>query len=229
MGVVGTLPVTFKVTNQEGCESEPDTATISIAETPEISVLVNEKAVDSVNQVTVFHELPTSIQIDAGGADISWTVVQIEGEASGFSETGSDLQFRPTFVLPDELDSASITYEVIASNGECSTNFTFKLKIVRPFFIPNFVSPNGDDQNDTWAIKINNVELFDQGINIKIFNRTGAKVYESQQQVSTPGLLTEPWNGGDCPDGAYWYIINNEGQSPAINLTGSITLLRGNQ
>lgn len=84
--------------------------------------------------------------------------------------------------------------------------------------IPNAFSPNGDGYNDTWVIKY--LESF-VNASIKIFNRYGQVVFESQQ-------YNTPWDGRfkgiDVPVGVYYYIIEpNNGRN---RYTGSITLIR---
>lgn len=62
-------------------------------------------------------------------------------------------------------------------------------------FIPNAISPNGDGKNDTFALKMGEVQL-------KIFNRFGKLVFESERYENN-------W-GTDVSSGTYFYEIKLE-------------------
>ncbi|MFH0894158.1 MAG: gliding motility-associated C-terminal domain-containing protein, partial [Bacteroidota bacterium] len=75
-------------------------------------------------------------------------------------------------------------------------------------------TPNGDASNQTFFIK-----GLDQYPNTQviIFNRWGRKVYESSNYQND-------WNGEDCADGVYYYIINFvDYLAPAH---GTVTIMR---
>jgi hypothetical protein len=58
--------------------------------------------------------------------------------------------------------------------------------------------------------------------NCVIFNRWGNKVYEWSD------LTSGGWNGGNYPDGTYYYIITAKGyDNVTYNLHGAVMLLRG--
>jgi gliding motility-associated-like protein len=82
--------------------------------------------------------------------------------------------------------------------------------------ISNILTPNGDGFNDTW--KVNDPPQI-QGCEVKIFNRWGQLVFESNDYNNT-------WSGTkdseELPDGVYFYSI----QCSDKEFTGSINLLR---
>ena len=60
--------------------------------------------------------------------------------------------------------------------------------------IPNGITPNNDNYNDTWVIEgCENCKVY-------IYNRWGDKVYYSENYDNT-------WDGGKNPSGAYYYVI----------------------
>ncbi len=60
--------------------------------------------------------------------------------------------------------------------------------------IPNGITPNNDNYNDTWVIEgCENCEVY-------IYNRWGNKVYYSENYDNS-------WDGGKNPSGAYYYVI----------------------
>ncbi|KAB1070327.1 gliding motility-associated C-terminal domain-containing protein [Tamlana haliotis] len=98
--------------------------------------------------------------------------------------------------------------------------------------ISTAVTPNGDGHNDTFDIK--GIDLCGFVAEVKIYNRWGALVYESNNytlgSIDTSGVQGD-WDGsspngslgsnGRLPEGTYYYIINlqNSGISP---LTGPV-------
>jgi gliding motility-associated-like protein len=70
--------------------------------------------------------------------------------------------------------------------------------------IPDIFTPNGDDLNETFTIT--GIEFF-PGSSVLIFDRWGGLVHESADYKND-------WNGGDAPDGVYYYIFNrSDGES----------------
>ncbi len=60
--------------------------------------------------------------------------------------------------------------------------------------IPNGITPNNDNYNDTWIIEgCSNCSVY-------IYNRWGNKIYYSENYDNS-------WDGGNNPSGAYYYII----------------------
>ncbi|CAM4149733.1 T9SS type B sorting domain-containing protein [Zobellia roscoffensis] len=86
--------------------------------------------------------------------------------------------------------------------------------------IPNFFTPNGDAENDTWKPK--NEEGFPEILTI-IFDRYGREVY--RMGVGDPG-----WNGlylqKELPSGDYWYVIKLNGENDDREFVGHFTLYR---
>ena len=86
--------------------------------------------------------------------------------------------------------------------------------------IPNFFSPDGDGQNDTWRPK--NDEGFPQILTI-IFDRYGREVYRMR-------LNDAGWNGiyhgKELPSGDYWYILKLRGENDDREFVGHFTLYR---
>lgn len=88
--------------------------------------------------------------------------------------------------------------------------------------VPNLVTPNADNLNDEFKIKhIGEFENF----SVKIFNRWGAKIFESQNINFTWDARTN--TGYIIPDGTYYYIITANGKdSKEWELHGAVTVIR---
>jgi hypothetical protein len=91
----------------------------------------------------------------------------------------------------------------------------------------NLVSVNGDNNNDIWIIDC--IENFPTN-NVKVFNRSGVKVFEATgynnvdvifRGIGERGLYAL---GNDLPDGTYFYIIDKRDGSKPIN--GYLELVR---
>ncbi len=79
--------------------------------------------------------------------------------------------------------------------------------------IPNVITPNGDGNNDKFVI---------EGIlyvtnTVKIFNRWGQEVYSASN-------YRNQWDGGDLPDGTYFYEVKVARKDEPY--TGHLTILR---
>jgi hypothetical protein len=91
----------------------------------------------------------------------------------------------------------------------------------------NLVSANGDNNNDVWIIDC--IQNFPMN-NVKVFNRSGVKVFEADgynnvdvifRGIGERGLYVL---GNDLPDGTYFYIIDKRDGSKPIN--GYLELVR---
>lgn len=109
-------------------------------------------------------------------------------------------------------DAGTYTVTLIAYNNlqQCADTTT-KIIIVLPqdtagIFIPNVFSPNGDEINDLFEVKIKNasVELFE------IYDRWGVVVFKSEiKNISSETIYWEgrTISGMECSDGTYFYVI----------------------
>lgn len=116
--------------------------------------------------------------------------------------------------------NTSGTFTVIVNNGYCQTSGISKVDYItftEKFSPPNIFSPNGDGKNDIFDLKIPYAEFYD----LKIFNRWGKLVYESQNNTDT-------WNADQLNEGVYYWILNYavcSGQTARIE-KGSVTIVK---
>ncbi|MGE0636948.1 MAG: gliding motility-associated C-terminal domain-containing protein [Bacteroidia bacterium] len=80
--------------------------------------------------------------------------------------------------------------------------------------IPNFVTPNNDNQNDHFEIK--NLLIGDTKNALTIFNRWGNKIYETDNYLNN-------WNGDKHSAGTYFYILTHPDGTTS---KGTITLIK---
>ena len=91
-----------------------------------------------------------------------------------------------------------LTLEVVNPENSCVATTTYFIK-VRNIFIPNLITPNGDDLNDTFKVE----NLF-PGSEVQIFNRWGDRVYENSSYLNN-------WDAKGLSDGVYYYKIESGG------------------
>jgi gliding motility-associated-like protein len=95
----------------------------------------------------------------------------------------------------------------------CVKDFTFNIKADESIFIPNVITPNGDDFNDTFFIR--NLPSSTQVI---IVNRWGKEVYKSDDYKNN-------WDAKDVTEGVYYYRI----KAGEEVFTGWLEVLRDNK
>ncbi len=97
-------------------------------------------------------------------------------------------------------------YQCIGDSGVCCTDQSIAYCIMdcSDWFIPNAISPNGDDKNETWELA-----NFDSKVHIGIYNRWGDLVFEQSDYQNDWAGVNQ--NGKKLPEGAYYYIIQADG------------------
>ena len=97
------------------------------------------------------------------------------------------------------------------------------VEAVNGLVIPTAITPNNDQINDVWNLE-NIDDLYPENI-VRVYNRWGGKLYESNQGDYT----SRPWNGyfnGDLlPINSYYFILefNDNYTQPEI---GSVTIIK---
>ncbi len=108
------------------------------------------------------------------------------------------------------LDSTTTFVIVVSNQDGCLDKDTITIFVSRDaecvIYIYNGITPNGDGDNDVWAI--DGIESFPKN-NVSIFNRWGQKVWE-QSGYNNKDVVWKGTNskGKDLPDGTYFYIVN---------------------
>lgn len=116
-------------------------------------------------------------------------------------------------------ESTVVNIEV-RDEGGCVAMVTIPFEFTGMLEIPNFFTPDGDNNNDVWSP--NNREFF-PNIEVKIYDRYGRVVKELNQVESWNGEYAD--TGNPLPSGDYWYVINANDKSK-IRYVGHFTLYR---
>ncbi|SDL41109.1 T9SS type B sorting domain-containing protein [Kriegella aquimaris] len=114
-------------------------------------------------------------------------------------------------------ESTTVTVEVRDQNG-CVASVTIPFEFTGMLEIPNFFTPDGDNNNDVWFP--GNRDLFPD-IEVKIYDRYGRVVAELDQVTNWDGT----YDGNNVPTGDYWYVVNANDKSK-LRYVGHFTLYR---
>jgi len=116
-------------------------------------------------------------------------------------------------------ESTVVNVEV-RDEGGCVAIVAIPFEFTGMLDIPNFFTPDGDNNNDVWAPE--NREFF-PNIEIKIYDRYGRVVKELDQVTNWDGKYAD--TGEALPTGDYWYVINANDKSK-LRYVGHFTLYR---
>lgn len=134
---------------------------------------------------------------------------------------------------PVTMPLASTTYTL--NKKECSLNTSDTVSIfveTCEVIIPDIFTPNNDNVNDEWKIKLPN------GFKLKavsLYNRWGTLIYTIDDMVlnsEKSKVRVINWDGRtnsglECSEGVYFYVINYTDKSGELKkLKGNVTLMR---
>ncbi|MDO6518316.1 T9SS type B sorting domain-containing protein [Zobellia uliginosa] len=114
-------------------------------------------------------------------------------------------------------ESGTVEIKVVDQNG-CEAIAVIPFEFTGMLEIPNFFTPNGDNENDFWAP--GNREFF-PNIEVIIYDRYGRVVAELDQVSNWDGR----YEGKELPSGDYWYVVN-QNDDRDIRYVGHFTLYR---
>lgn len=143
-----------------------------------------------------------------------WTVV----EGTGIIDDNT----LPNATIIELSDKNLLRWTV--KNGVCPEIKDSMVIIINPLKIHKGFSPNGDGINDLFVIPTPNAEK----IAIKIYNRAGVLVFESDDYNNGDLWNGKARNGIDLPEGTYYYIMDVwvRGRTKPVNFKSFIEILR---
>ena len=118
----------------------------------------------------------------------------------GDGAIGTDENPTHTYSIPDEPRTLTfnVKLEAISKEG-CSDTYDTIIAIETPLFIPNIISPNDDGLNDDFLIR----GIENGNWKMRIYNRWGAIIYETENYVGNWSPKNEKING------MYYYELEN--------------------
>jgi gliding motility-associated-like protein len=206
--LAGLVPGSYSVTvtDANGCTSSQQAV---VAEPDPVEVIASPTG----TQVNLGESLPMQVITNqTGSATYNWQPAQ------GLTCYDCD---NPVF---NGVYNTTYYVTAITSLG-CTGTSSVTVTVIPNYevFIPNVFTPNGDGTNDTWKFFGNLPGL--KQMNVKVFNRIGEKVFESND-------MNFEWDGSylgkAAPNGVYVYVaefvwLNNHSDN---SYKGSVTLLR---
>ena len=177
----------------------------------------------------------------------SWSWEFFNNPESPNEISSTSILEKPTNTYPqvNQETTFSVNLNIKSADYGCDTTFTKDIVLMPvKLKIPDIFTPNGDGINDYFII--DNDPSYDNSDNdddtrgfeydsynpindyyittkLTIFNRWGRIVYKSDDYKND-------WDGGDLPDGTYFYVLEFVGQyensdvEPSKPYTGSVTI-----
>jgi gliding motility-associated-like protein len=146
------------------------------------------------------------------------------GDGSAPSST-----FSPIHTFPEKAGAYTVTLQIANSNG-CTDATTQILQIEQDpiYYVPNAFTPNGSALNNVF-LPIFSPSLALESYNLKIFNRWGEVIFESQDPLKGwDGTVYTTKGVSMSPDGMYTYklVFIEEGFEKVFEVVGSVVLVR---
>lgn len=128
-----------------------------------------------------------------------------------FPDSSSTNLLNPTYVFV-ETDSVLFVYETIDG---CIDTIIIPVNVKEwELTTYNVFTPNGDGVNDTYEIPNLDRYISNQFI---VFNRWGQRVFEAKN-------YNNDWDGGNLPDGVYYYVLKCKGYWKEDVFHGSVSI-----
>jgi gliding motility-associated-like protein len=120
------------------------------------------------------------------------------------------------FMYPTDNPSQTTLNFIVTDNCGNQETATVDVEVIAcAIIIPNIFTPNNDGSNDFLVFE--NLEYFPNN-KLVVYNRWGQKLLEKE------GYQND-WNGGDAPDGTYFYLLELNNKANTLH-KGSITIIR---
>ena len=222
-----TSTTTYYVRREGFCNNTADKS-IKIDISDEIQIKVNGNLLSaSIDTIYVSESIPYTFSISTNPPDakITWTCEEIfTSSLDGFSRLeGTDSPISATWNLKEKEDNneAFISCTVNAELEGCANEVVTIIKVTRLLFVPDIITPNGDNLNENWEIKVLNDEVDSDDLVIRLFNRQGVCVWGCKEKATVS--LASEFTGQNIADGPLFYIIEGPHN---YTKTGSVTIFR---
>lgn len=201
----GTLTVTVITQNNTGC-ADTATSVITVNESPDASFTHNYLG------LTYFLDESTLTlnNTTTGGSSYFWT----------FGTGDTAYAFEPPYTY-HAAGNYIIRLIAYGANG-CPdiAQYPIDVRLRESFYVPNAFTPNGNDVNDYFSIREENLA----SLKIKIFNRWGEVIYTSEDKnFKWDGTC----NGNPAQQGIYVYVLTTKNTGgEETTRKGTITLVK---
>lgn len=150
-----------------------------------------------------------------------------EGDLNEFTANATGGSGDYTFTMNDENYGTTNTYTItesglyvvtVTDSAGCIAQAQIEMEFVGPC-IPNWFTPNGDGEYDTWAPGC--VDNY-PNLTFDIFDRYGRKVATYRVGEVWDGR----YNGHELPTGDYWFVVKTNDPNVNKEFVGHFTLYR---
>ena len=187
-----------------GCSTPPDTTIVFLTSPPE-AMNDLEYTIDPGQTITFSSVFDNDLLSPAFDFSICDTTA-----LPGLMMNFVDGTF--TYTAGEEPGMVSFIYNVCSRTCDLEDQaaVTITINDTKCVFIPNIITPNGDDTNDWFTIPCLDTGLFPDN-SLVVYSQWGDKVFEAAPYSNDPN---EAWrgtlngeSGKDVPDGVYFYIF----------------------
>ena len=203
----------IRVTDPNGC-AVTDTFYTRAYSNPVVSIEASTDTVYIQNPKVKF----TYVNHSADSVSIVDNVWEVSDDGNTYETPVLNYDFK-------KVGNYNVYLTVLNTQG-CDTVYTKSVEVLPVnLFIPNVITPNGDGINDYFVISEKGsdkpINTYFQSSELIIFNRWGRKVLDSKNYQND-------WNGGNLPDGTYFYVLKCKGfQDKTVVYKGSVTIFAG--
>ena len=125
-------------------------------------------------------------------------------------------------VMPNATIGTTTYYVYEQINGCMSPLSSYDITVeICDIILPTAFTPDGDNTNDNWVIL--NLDVVYPDNTVTLFNRWGAKLYESKKGDYANSAWDGTFEGKMMPVGTYYYIIDSG--TDAENLKGIVSIV----
>jgi gliding motility-associated-like protein len=201
----GAYPIELIVSNNTGCADTTATQ-VNAYESPAANFFLSTNS--DVYYADISHMFFSNQS--SGATQYLWEF--------GNGDTSTAFEPNYDYIHPGVYN---VTLSVVNQYG-CMDRTTapFEVKVPEDLFVPSAFTPNGDDSNDYFDVKSQNIT----DLNIRIFNRWGEEIFHSSDKdFKWDGT----YQGRLVQQDVYVYLIDATGyHGKHFNLAGSVTVLK---
>lgn len=186
------IPLVFGSIDKLGNDQEGTTFFDGIID----DVKIYKKELSKVErECSIFGCIPPELNLGEDETICNETTIVLDASGPGLKYKWHDGSTNPTFEVTS---TGTYWVEVENSCGIKRDTISLVLPEISDFTIPNVITPNQDGFNDYFIIDSRLV-----GSTLKIFQRTGKKVFESTN-------YNNEWDGSGLPSAVYYWVITDE-------------------
>ncbi|RSK37167.1 DUF7948 domain-containing protein [Hymenobacter metallilatus] len=179
----GIFTLTYSVT-ENGCTASA-TRQVLLAPSPSVNFPLNVPECSNFPQYTGLAPFSCPFVPVLTGGSYTWDF----GDGSPVST-----EEAPTHVYQQP---GSYTAKLTARYANCTVETSFVPVLVGEVFVPNIITPNHDDKNETFMPRFSC-----RPATLRVFTRWGNKVFETDN-------YRNDWRADNLPDGLYYYHLKD--------------------